>query len=92
MSENQQTRAPATGEPGQAAGGQAAGAAEGGLDLSLGHIGTHQAERRWFACCDACQYGMSGERYQAAETAAGPEADPRCPRCDRSMWSFHPED
>lgn len=91
MSEKQQTSAPATGEPGQAVGGQVAGAAAGGLDLSLGHVGTHQAELRWIAVCDACHYTYGDQQYHAAEAAAGHDRDPLCPRCARMAWTFFPE-
>lgn len=68
-------------------------AAAGGLDLSLGHVGTQPLTARWYACCDACRYTLSDEEYTAAEAAAGPEADPRCPGCGRmSPWSFHRQD
>ena len=84
---------PGTEPPGQ--GSQAGGASlagEAGLDLSLGHFGTHQAARRWDALCDYCHRSMPDEDYQAAEAAAGPCEDPRCPNCNRSFWSFHPRD
>ena len=90
MSGNESTRTDA--EPGPRQAERVGQAGEAGLDLSLGHIGTPPVERRWFACCDACMYGMSDTDYQAAEAAAGPRDDPRCPRCNRMAWSFHPED
>ena len=67
-------------------------ASEASLDLSLGHLGTPHTERRWLACCDHCHLTMSDELYTAAERAAGPTADPRCPGCRKSFWSFHPAD
>lgn len=91
MSQKQQTQASAAlGEPAQAGGARAA---EGGpgLDLSLGHVGTHQEWRRWMAVCDACNYAMGDDTYTAAEAAAGPDDDPKCPRCARRAWIFFPE-
>ena len=76
--------------PGQAqAGGAPAGAA--GLDLSLGHIGTSDEKRPWTAVCDRCQWCLGEAEYLAAEAAAGPTEDPRCPRpgCGVRLWSFH---
>lgn len=46
----------------------------------------------WLALCDACQYVMPESDYKAAEAAAGPSNDPRCPSCSRSIWSFHRKD
>lgn len=77
-----------TGEPGA---GEARQAAGGGLDLSLGHVGTHQAKARWIAICDACHYTYADDQFHAAEAAAGPDRDPLCPRCARMAWTFFPE-
>lgn len=65
--------------------------AEPALDLSLGHIGTHSENRPWTAVCDVCQWCLPEAEYVAAEKAAGPTDDPRCPRpgCGRMLWSFH---
>ena len=81
-------------QAGTAAGRAQAGgapAAAGGLDLSLGHIGTSEEKRPWTAVCDACQWCLAEADYLAAEKAAGPTTDPRCPRpgCGRMLWSFH---
>ena len=65
-----------------------ASAAAGGLDLSLGHVGTQARTAGWWAFCDACHYSLSREAYRAAEAAAGPESDPRCPGCGRMAWLF----
>ena len=70
---------------------QARPAGEAGLDLSLGHIGTSEEKRPWTAVCDACQWCLAEADYLAAEKAAGPTDDPRCPRpgCGVRLWSFH---
>ena len=79
MTRNREAEAAPSGRA-EAVGPPAAG---GGLDLSLGHIGTY----RFYACCDACHATKSEAEYQAAEAAEG--LDPRCTRCGRSAWSFH---
>ena len=65
-------------------------AAAGGLDLSLGHIGTSPATARpggrYLASCAGCHLTMSEEVYQVAEDLEG--LDPRCPGCGRSAWLF----
>ena len=67
-------------------------AAAGGLDLSLGHLGTSQVKRRWNALCGACSWSMLDADYQAAADQAGSLADPACPRCGKRAWDFHLED
>ena len=69
-----------------------ASAAAGGLDLSLGHLGTQGQERRWNALCGACSWSMLDADYQAAADQAGSLADPACPRCGKRAWDFHLED
>ena len=66
-----------------------ASAAAGGLDLSLGHLGTHHVERRWDALCGACNWSLVDRDYKAAEDQAGSLADPACPKCGKRAWSFH---
>ena len=93
-----------SGQDGGRAKGEASPATAGGLDLSLGHIGTQPLPARlsgpleftqpgtepvdYLAVCDACHFTMNEAAYLAAEKLAGPCDDPKCPGCGRRAWTF----